>query len=206
MLGLNDDVRIFPDGSTGNLTDEEYSVFNRLSSSKPMPDSEVIHPSITCQIPYDRLDALDMAISGITVYSSKPSLTLNQFQSGTQLTAKYKGQGELSGLLYATLGLAGEAGEFADKVKKILRDDEGFMAEVEAYNQSDKSGVGVTKRPVLSQATIDSLTLELGDTLYYLARCAKEIGRTLEQVAVANQAKLKSRQERGVVGGNGDNR
>lgn len=82
------------------------------------------------------------------------------------------------------LGLSGESGEVADKVKKLIRDKNG---EISAADRAD-------------------LALELGDLLWYLATCARYLGLTLEDVAAGNLSKLESRLERGKIGGSGDNR
>lgn len=86
--------------------------------------------------------------------------------------------------LYPTLGLAGEAGEVAEKLKKIIRDDLGTVTE--------------EKKAELKK--------ELGDVLWYVAAIAKEFGLTLDEIAEANIEKLFSRKERGVLKGSGDNR
>ena len=90
---------------------------------------------------------------------------------------------ELS-LVYPALGYAGEAGEFANKVKKVIRDDFG--------NLSDE------KKEMLAD--------ELGDGLWYLAACATALDMSLEEIARNNIAKLQSRKERGVLQGSGDKR
>lgn len=107
--------------------------------------------------------------------------SFTEYQKFTDTTAIYPavGSGEDLALAYVSLGLAGEAGEIANKVKKIVRDGD--------YD------------PV-------ALADELGDVLYYAARLAAELGTSLNLVARDNMAKLTSRKERGVLGGNGDNR
>lgn len=87
-------------------------------------------------------------------------------------------------LIYATLGLCGEAGEFAEKTKKMIRDDKG----------------------VLTEERRNLMKLELGDILWYLNTAAFELGFTLEEVAQANIEKLLSRKERGTLKGSGDQR
>ena len=82
-------------------------------------------------------------------------------------------------LNYLALGLASEAGEFAGKVKKLIRDGEF-------------DGKAAMK--------------ELGDVLWYVAMAAKKLGYTLEDVARVNNLKLHIRAERGELGGNGDER
>lgn len=86
--------------------------------------------------------------------------------------------------IYATLGLLGEAGEVAEKLKKILRDGNFEIGEAE-------------KQTLLS---------ELGDVQWYVADSADELGSSAAEVAQMNIDKLKSRRERGVLQGSGDNR
>lgn len=87
-------------------------------------------------------------------------------------------------LLLQVLGICGEAGEIAEKMKKIVRDKKGIISE------EDKA----------------LMAKELGDVLWYLARFAQSIDMTIEDVALLNMKKLESRKERGVVLGNGDER
>lgn len=111
-------------------------------------------------------------------------LNFHHYQGSAAETAIYPGKKEWAGLAYTSLGMAGEAGEFAGKVKKIARDDNG----------------------VLSEEKREALIGELGDVLWYVAACAEELGVLLADVAQRNLDKLASRQERGVLGGSGDNR
>ncbi len=87
-------------------------------------------------------------------------------------------------IVYPTLGLTNEAGEFAGKVKKLFRDKNGVIDD--------------TDREALKQ--------ELGDVLWYLAQIATELGVTLEDVASSNLTKLFDRLERDQIKGSGDNR
>jgi NTP pyrophosphatase (non-canonical NTP hydrolase) len=104
------------------------------------------------------------------------------YQQRSRETARYPDAG--SNPLYPTLGLCGETGEVADKVKKVIRDRGGrFDAEV-----------------------CEDLRLELGDVLWYVAQLATELGLSLEDVAQANLAKLASRAARNVISGSGDRR
>jgi NTP pyrophosphatase (non-canonical NTP hydrolase) len=97
--------------------------------------------------------------------------TLNEYQDLATRTAIYPGRQELDGLLYTALGLAGEAGEFANEVKKILRDDKGHLT---------------SKRR-------EELKDELGDVLWYVAQCAFELQVRMEVIGSNNIDKLKER-------------
>jgi len=88
------------------------------------------------------------------------------------------------GLFYTSLGLAGESGEFCEKVKKLLRDGQGVITD--------------ERRLTMAQ--------ELGDILWYVAQAAKQIGFDLEAIANINMNKLLDRKDRGVLGGSGDSR
>ena len=109
-------------------------------------------------------------------------MDFQHYQERCRATARYPDAG--ANPIYPTLGLCGEAGEVADKVKKVLRDRQGnFSSEV-----------------------IADLQLELGDVLWYVAQLATELGLELEQIAQANLDKLASRAARNVIGGSGDRR
>ena len=109
-------------------------------------------------------------------------MLISEYQELSRRTATYPGAGD--NIVYPTLGLAGEAGEVAEKVKKLLRDDGG----------------------VLSDERRAALAAELGDVLWYVAQVATEAGLELEEIAQANLDKLLSRQQRGVLSGSGDQR
>ena len=109
-------------------------------------------------------------------------MDLLRYQRQSRQTARYPQAG--SNPIYPTLGLCGEAGEVADKVKKVIRDRNG----------------------VFDQAVRDDLKLELGDVLWYVAQLCTELDLDLAEVASANLAKLASRAARNVIGGSGDQR
>lgn len=87
-------------------------------------------------------------------------------------------------VVYPALGLNGEAGEIADKVKKIIRDKEGVIT------NEDASSIG----------------MELGDVLWYIAALAEDLDIELDTIAQANLNKLASRKKRDVIEGDGDDR
>lgn len=109
-------------------------------------------------------------------------MNLSDYQRASRATAVYPGAG--TNLLYPTLGLCGEAGEVAEKVKKMLRDDGG----------------------VLSESRRAALGAELGDVLWYVAQVATEAGLELDALAVGNLEKLRSRAARDTLTGDGDER
>jgi NTP pyrophosphatase (non-canonical NTP hydrolase) len=106
---------------------------------------------------------------------------LSEYQRLSRSTAKYPRH---EALTYPALGLAGEAGEFADHAKKVIRDDGG--------------NVTPQRREAMAK--------ELGDVLWYVAQLASELDLELEQIARDNLDKLRSRMERGVLSGSGDER
>lgn len=82
------------------------------------------------------------------------------------------------------LGLVGEAGEIAEKYKKIIRDKDG----------------------AISEADVTEITKELGDVLWYISALGVYMNVPLEDIAQANLDKLSSRKARGTQKGSGDNR
>lgn len=110
-------------------------------------------------------------------------MTFEEYQKQALTTVISSGN-EFRDLLHWVLGINGEAGEVAEKVKKIIRDKEGKVSE------ADKQ----------------ELAKELGDVMWYIAVFAHDLGVPLDQIAQQNLDKLKSRKERGVLGGSGDNR
>jgi len=103
-------------------------------------------------------------------------MRFNEYQEEAKKTAIYPEQYKV---VYPALGLAGEAGEVAEKVKKHIRD-------------------GVLK--------VEDLKKELGDVLWYVSALAADLDLDLDDVAAANLEKLRSRRARGVIVGSGDNR
>ncbi|HUA11672.1 MAG TPA: nucleoside triphosphate pyrophosphohydrolase family protein [Solirubrobacteraceae bacterium] len=108
-------------------------------------------------------------------------MELSDYQRLSRETAAYPREAWLA---YPALGLAGEAGEVANDVKKVIRDDDG----------------------VVSGERRSQLAGELGDVLWYVAQLATELELDLEDVAGANLEKLRSRARRGVIAGSGDDR
>jgi NTP pyrophosphatase (non-canonical NTP hydrolase) len=108
-------------------------------------------------------------------------LRANEYQRWTRETAIYP---KNESVMYTALGLAGEVGEVANVVKKILRDDNGIVTEEKQ----------------------EKLKSELGDVCWYLARLTDELGLELEDILDANVFKLMDRKNRNQLQGSGDNR
>ena len=110
-------------------------------------------------------------------------MTFDEYQEKALTTVIAK-KDKFKNTLHWVLGINGEAGEVAEKVKKIIRDKDGKI----------------------SKADKEELAKEIGDVLWYLAVFAHNLGYSLDEVADKNLSKLKSRKMRGVLTGDGDNR
>ena len=109
-------------------------------------------------------------------------MDFKEYQNKAKKTAAYPNIGK--NIIYPTLGLVGEAGEVANKVKKILRDDNG----------------------VITKDKREDIKKELGDVLWYISQMAGELKFSLEDIAKANIEKLSSRFKKDKIHGSGDNR
>jgi NTP pyrophosphatase (non-canonical NTP hydrolase) len=110
-------------------------------------------------------------------------MDFDEYQKVACTTALYPGQGDFMGLAYAALGLNGESGEVAEKIKKSWRDD-----------------------GLITPERREEIIKELGDTLWYMAQICTELGFELSEVAEQNVAKLASRRARNMIAGSGDDR
>lgn len=113
-------------------------------------------------------------------------MTFEDYEKFALSTADYPNQGK--NLVYPALGLIGESGEYADKIKKYWRNT-GYMAYVT---------MSLEQRLAAAQ--------ELGDSLWYIAASAREMLYTFQEIVDINVAKLSDRRARGVIRGEGDNR
>ena len=111
---------------------------------------------------------------------NKSIITANEYQTKAKETAIFPADKAIE---YLTLGLVGESGEIANKVKKIIRD-----------------------KKIKSDWKPTELAGEIGDVLWYCAMLADYLGVNLGKIMDDNLDKLRSRKERGVLGGSGDNR
>ena len=112
---------------------------------------------------------------------------------------------------YMMLNLVGEVGEFASKIAKHIRKQEVYIR----YNHLvfEQNNIDVKRAKIdVKRAKIDvklakkELMKEAGDILWQLAGLCEVMDWSLEDVAQMNLGKLASRQERGVISGDGDNR
>lgn len=109
-------------------------------------------------------------------------MDFNYYQKRSRKTAQYPAIGNK--IIYPTLGLLGESGEVAEKIKKLFRD----------------------KRGKLTKEYKMEIIKELGDILWYLSQMTSELGMSLNDVAKNNLEKIESRKDRNLISGDGDNR
>ena len=106
---------------------------------------------------------------------------LDMYQKVAKTTAIYPRE---QAIIYPTLGLTGEAGEVANKVKKIIRD-------------------GTNKN---NENLVQEISSEIGDVLWYIAVLADDVGVKLSDIANNNLIKLENRKKKGTIHGSGDDR
>ena len=106
---------------------------------------------------------------------------LDMYQQVAKTTAIYPRE---QAIIYPTLGLTGEAGEVANKVKKIIRD---------GSNKNDEK-------------LVSEIKAEIGDCLWYIAVLADDFNIKLSDIASANLEKLAIRKKNNTIHGSGDNR
>lgn len=113
-------------------------------------------------------------------------MTLDEYQSQATDFAFYN-----MTLMYPVLGLNGEAGEVAEKLKKLIRDNDLDFTQDDITEQMD-------------HREKQALAYEMGDVLWYLANAANDIGYSLEEIAYMNLDKLDDRSRRNNLRGSGD--
>lgn len=108
-------------------------------------------------------------------------MDFNEYQQQAATTATYP---QSKAIEYLALGLNGEAGEVAEKIKKVIRDN----------------------GRVISYEKKLEIVKELGDVLWYVSEFARQLDVNLDNVAETNLTKLFKRKQEGKLGGSGDNR
>jgi NTP pyrophosphatase (non-canonical NTP hydrolase) len=116
-------------------------------------------------------------------------MNFDEYQDEAFKTATYPHVG--SNIVYPAMGLAGEAGELCDKIKKHWRNKDVRVQRLEA---------------LLTEEQVTEIAKELGDVLWYINAMCHELGLNLENVAQMNIEKLRDRRQRDVIKGEGDNR
>ncbi len=111
-------------------------------------------------------------------------MDFNEYEEKASETAVFNDRTTEYKLMYLALGVAGEAGEVAEKIKKVMRNDNGIVSD--------------EKR--------ESIKSEVGDVLWYLSQLSRELGFTIEDAAQANMRKITDRKSRDVIRSEGDNR
>jgi NTP pyrophosphatase (non-canonical NTP hydrolase) len=134
----------------------------------------------------EALSSASFQSSPFFIFTQKPFfiffvMTINEYQEGARRTAIYPSS---RAIIYPTLGLTGEAGEVADKVKKVIRDNNDEFTPERRHQ----------------------IALELGDVMWYAASLAHDLGYTLDDICQMNLDKLASRMQRDRIHGEGDER
>jgi NTP pyrophosphatase (non-canonical NTP hydrolase) len=109
-------------------------------------------------------------------------MTFREYQLKAKETAHFPDKDLI--FIYTALALMGEAGEIAEKIKKIWRD-------------KDKQ---------ISDGDREEIKKEMGDVLWYLSQLAEELKIDFDDVAKTNLDKTQSRLARNLIHGSGDNR
>ncbi len=110
-------------------------------------------------------------------------MTFDEYQKKATTTSTIDPK-SITAPYYFALGLNGEAGEIAEKMKKIIRNHDNDITKLD----------------------LDDFKKELGDVLWYVSMMSSQVGLSLEDVAATNLAKLADRKVRGVIKSTGDNR
>ncbi len=111
-------------------------------------------------------------------------MDFNEYQEKASVTATFTGKQEEHQLMYLALGVCGESGEIAEKIKKMIRNDNG----------------------IITDETRALLKLEIGDVLWYLSQLSSVLGFSFDDAAQANIEKIMDRRARGVIKSSGDTR
>ncbi|RJQ33957.1 hypothetical protein C4568_03425 [Candidatus Parcubacteria bacterium] len=111
-------------------------------------------------------------------------MNFDEYQKLASRTATFSGKQAEIPLVYVALGLAGESGELIEKIKKVMRNDNGEISE--------------EKR--------EEIKREIGDVLWYLSQISRLCDIPFDDAAVTNIEKLADRAKRGVIKSEGDTR
>lgn len=159
------------------------------------PESASFAALEKCDVDLKAIETEIYATLGATMPTEEhpAGTTFDDYQKFTGTVAIYPGAntGSFDAMTYVALKGAGECGEFAEKLGKRMR---------------NKNTISALSRDSMEPEVRLDLAKELGDRLWYISQAATELGYSLSEIAQINIAKLTSRQERGVLDGEGDNR
>ena len=125
-------------------------------------------------------------------------MTVKEYQTIIEKTAVFPND---IGLAYCALGLVGEAGEVAEKIKKLYRDESlPPMLNPDLPEGFQNRTISITKDHE------NAIKKELGDVLWYLTATANQFSLSLEEIMEANYNKLIKRRQTNTLHGSGDDR
>ncbi len=150
-------------------------------SEEIMPDNEAFYSKHDYDSEMKDSRYLDKVFP-FEVQTVKDVERFDYYQEQAMSTAVYPNPKGIVGLAYTALGLTGEAGEVANKVKKVLRDDDGK----------------------LNEKTREDIKDEVSDCFWYLAAICTELGLKMSEVAEYNLDKLAKRKKNNTIKGSGD--
>lgn len=142
--------------------------------------------------------------------SNELRLRVEEYAEKAAATAVYNGRMSREGLVYAALGLAGEAGELANQAKKLIRGDDDVFHSGDRgliLQAGDASTPSAMTSWTISESRREKMNDELGDVLWYVATMAAELHiPLLSEIAERNLDKLAGRAAAGTLKGDGNTR
>lgn len=151
------------------------------------------HPREQPPVSFDQLSSKEKDI--LVVSHKLDALTFEAYQACAEKTAIYNKDARV---FYPALGLTGEVGEFIEKVLQMSAHAGKVANQVKKIIRDDDSECNVSR--------MDEIAKELGGVLWYLSAIATDLGLDLGVIAQENLDILASRQKRGVIQGDGDDR
>ena len=132
-------------------------------------------------------------------------INFEEYEEQAKKTAIYPNIGK--NLIYTVMGLAGEAGELANKMKKLMRDYNVKEGDT-IYDILDKIQNDSPDKKTRDEGLkiLDSLPGELGGVVWYTALCSYELGYPFDLIATHNLRELRAREVKDKVHGSGDDR
>jgi len=160
---------------------DETFVLGDLDDYQSLAKSTAIYPRVYTEDQVREI-AKDVVRAYIELFDESAIARQRAFELTNELLDKH--ETEFSRMVYPVLGLVGEAGEVANKLKKVARDDRGLWGPDQTQDYEK----------------------ELGDVMWYVAAVATGLKSSLQKIGTKNIQKLFSRKARGVLGGSGDDR